>query len=140
MQMEYYNLQLSKKEALEVLRALVLSAALDDEIRIQKGLEPAMYSDVLVRMLELLHLPDEFFNNFNQSAADDLWEYSWYAFTNEWAWFRAQQDAHKLFPKRDKKDEEYQKRAERLYKKHFEKYVAELNMQSGKVKGLRKRM
>jgi len=123
---------MNKVEVLECLKALLLRAMIDDETRLQKGLELPETSPLIGRMMSLLSLSEEVIEKEADKAGEDLWEYSWYAFTSEWAWYRAQQDALRFKSKQKKivnlQSDEYKQMTEKLYKKFFDKYVAELNM------------
>ncbi|MFZ6014799.1 MAG: hypothetical protein ACOYUZ_00370 [Patescibacteria group bacterium] len=130
---EFHILQLTRQEALECLRAQIHLAVAEEETRIQRGFESPELSPLILRLVEMLQLDNLEFDRMADEAAEDLWEYSWYAFTSEWAWFRARQEALRLLRKARGKeaavqDPEYHKSAEKLYKKHFNRYVNELNM------------
>ncbi len=128
MNTEFYALQLSRFEALECLRALLMRAIVDEEVRAQKGLELPDINPMINRLIEMLDLNDFSVESETDKQADELWEYSWYVFTSEWAWYRAQQDALKSLRKKKKEGSDYREAAEQNFKKFFEKYVAELNM------------
>ncbi|MBD3281204.1 hypothetical protein GF391_00470 [Candidatus Uhrbacteria bacterium] len=132
MNTEFYSLQLSRLEALECLKALLTQTLIDDELRAQKGLEAGELSPVISRLVQVLRRSDEEVERETDASANDLWEYSWYAFTSEWAWYRAQQEALRTLKKNMSKVDlactEYQAFAEKNFKQFFEKYVAELNM------------
>ena len=136
MQTEYYQFQLTKTEALECLRAFLSQALMEEEVRLQQGLEPPELSPLLTRFVQLLGISDEQIEQMTDRASEELWEYSWYVFTNEWAWFRARQEALRLKGKGVKpaspptNQEDHHKIAEQLYKRHFERYVNELNMRT----------
>ncbi len=141
MQTEFYSLQLSKFEALECLRAFLLQAIVEEEVRSQKGLELPELSPLVARLMNMLNLSDEGMEHETDRVVDDLWEYSWYVFTSEWAWFRAQQEALRSIKKTKKivnmEDREYKQFAEKNFKRFFEKYVAELNMKPMQNAGIR---
>lgn len=128
MNTEFYALNLSRFEALECLRALLLRAIVDEEVRSQKGLELPDINPMINRLIDMLDLKDDVVEKETDKQADELWEYSWYVFTSEWAWYRAQQDALKQLRKKKKTEIDYRAAAEMNFKKFFEKYVAELNM------------
>jgi hypothetical protein len=135
MQIEHFALQLDKQEAFECLQALLTQTLIEEEIRSQKGLEMPELSPIITRLMAILGCDDSILENITEKSGDELWEYAWYAFTNEWAWHRAKQDALKE-QKSSKKNlpsrQDYQKITERLYNTRFEKYVAELNMKTAK--------
>lgn len=132
MNTEFYSLQFSRLEALECLRAFLTQTLVDDEVRAQKGLEAGEINPMISRLVQVLQKSDEELERETDNAASDLWEYSWYTFTGEWAWYRAQQEALRQLKKKmrnvDLSDNEYREHAEKNFKQYFEKYVAELNM------------
>ena len=132
MNTEFYSLQLSKFEALECLRAFLLQAIVDEEVRLQKGLELPEVNPIINRLMSMLNQSEEDVERETERAADELWEYSWYAFTSEWAWYRAQQETLRSIKKNNQKVNleglGYKQSAEKNFKLFFEKYVAELNM------------
>jgi hypothetical protein len=142
MNTEFYSLQLSKYEALECLRAFLLQAIVEEEVRLQKGLELPEANPMINRLMSMLDQSEEQVERETEKAADELWEYSWYAFTSEWAWFRAQQEALRSINKKDEVVNtgsiEYKKSAEKYFKRFFERYVAELNMKPIQNAGVRK--
>lgn len=129
--MEYVSLQLKRKEALECLRALMLQALLEEELALQKGVESPSTHPVLIRLIDAFGIEEDQFDRAMEGVAEEMWEYSWYVFTNEWAWFRAQQEALRTGTAEMRvEDPKTQKKAELLYKEKFEKFVSELNMRS----------
>ncbi len=132
MNTEFYSLQLSKLEALECLRALLLQALIDDEIRERKGLEIGEINPMISQLVKILQKTDDEVERETDRAVNDLWEYSWYAFTSEWAWYRAQQEALRQLKKKARKVDlsgsAYRASAEKNFKRFFVKYVSELNM------------
>lgn len=132
MNTEFYSLQLSRYEALECLRALLMQAIVEEEVRLQKGLELAEVNPLINRLMNMLNQSEDEVESKTDRAADELWEYSWYVFTSEWAWYRAQQETLKSLRKNSDKvnltGTIYKRAAEQNFKKFFEKYVAELNM------------
>ncbi len=137
MQTEYFALQLNKQELLECLRALIMQTLVDEEIHSQKGLELPELSSIITRLTTILGYTNHFLEAETDKIENELWEYSWHVFTNEWAWYRAKQDALKKQKMNKNKNqlfsEEFQKTAEKFYNAHFEKYVSELNMQNLKI-------
>jgi len=132
MQTEFLGLSLSRCEVLDCLRACMAQALLEDEIRVQQGLEPLEEPPLVRRLLQLLRMPDTEADEVADRVSDDLWAYSWYVYTNEWAWFRAKQEAMRQLHGQNANEEnaEFRRLAERLYKRNFEIYTKEIDMQS----------
>lgn len=133
MQTEYLGASFTKQEVLELLRACMLQTLLEDEIRAQQGLEPVDPSPLVERLVRLLGVAEEATEEMADRLSDDLWAYSWYVFTNEWAWFRARQEAQKQLGDKAvdmEESAEFRRLAERLYKRNFETYTKEIDMQS----------
>lgn len=129
MQTELIALSLTKQEAMECLRACILSAIVEDETRVQQGFEPMDFSTLVQRLAGLLRIGDNQMENVTNELAEDLWSYAWYVYTNEWAWFRAEQQAtEELGMQKGDKSPELRKKAEKLYKKNFETYVSQIDM------------
>ncbi len=127
---EFASLQLSRQELEEIYEALLQRSIVEQALRSERGQEP-VDSSVLLRQLEkLLHLPAERLETVEHQLEDDLWEHAWYAYTEEWAWYRAQQDAE---AQKDQKQgsgptETVERMMEINYRKNFERYISEIDM------------
>ncbi len=134
MQTEFIQLTLSKDEAARVLEALAASFVVEDEIRAQQGLEAVPLPQHLARLAGLLRISDEALKKLMDLTAEGLWEYSWFVYTSEWAWFRAQHDALRQMHAKHSgvtlDHPDCRRRAEILYRKNFEKYVREIDMRN----------
>lgn len=130
MQTEFINLSLSKSQAMECLGSLLIKSVLEDELRSERGQEPAEPSPLILRLATLLNIKEKILESQMDSAEEALWEYSWFVFTNEWAWFRAQQEAKKAAGQTQVKETELEKQAEKIYKMKFNDFVKELDMYS----------
>lgn len=129
MQTELVALNLTRPEAMECLRACLMLALVEDEMRIQQGYEPVDFPALAQRLAGLLAISETKLDNLAAGLSDDLWSYAWYAYTNEWAWFKAEQQAREeLGMEKGDKSPELRKKAEKLYKKNFETYAAEIDM------------
>lgn len=137
MQTEFVHLALSKTEAKRLAEALAASFVIEDEIRAQQGLEAVPLPPLMSRLASLLRLSEGDLENMMDRSAEGLWEYSWYVFTSEWAWFRAQQDAVLQMRTKNAKvsaeNPDCRRRAEVLYRKNFEKYAREIDMRQSPV-------
>ncbi len=133
---EFATIQLTREELKEIHAALVQRAILDDEVRCERGLERIDRRPLLEQFEMLLGEREEKLHALDHALEDELWEYAWYAFTDEWAHARAAQDV-----RRESGDEsvpedaaEFEKRVELNYQKKFEEYVSELEMDDGAKK------
>ncbi|MBP9864426.1 hypothetical protein KBC54_03190 [Patescibacteria group bacterium] len=127
---EFASLQLSREELEEVYEALLQRSIVEQALRNERGQEPVDASALLRQLEHLLHMPGDRLETVEHQIEDDLWEHAWYAYTEEWAWYRAQQDAE---AQKDQKNssgsgETIEKMMEMNYRKNFERYIAEIDM------------
>ncbi|MBU1629684.1 hypothetical protein KKD88_01250, partial [Patescibacteria group bacterium] len=122
MDTEFFELSLTRRELLEIYAALTQWAILDDVVREEKGLEQVGGRNLMERLDLLLRLPEEQFQKMTASLEDELWEYSWFAFTGEWAWFRAYSEVRKELSekKRTVTGTKFKEMVERRYRKDFD--------------------
>ena len=130
METEFFGLSLSRNELLELQTALIQRYIVEDELRREKGLEPIAHHGLLCRVDELLKLQNSELDSLTEDLVDELWEFSWFAFTEEWAWFKAGQEVKKELGSDAKKinQEEMERRIEQRFAKYFDKYVSEVEM------------
>lgn len=135
METEFFGLSLCRKELIELQTALLQRYLVEDDLRREKGLEPIEDYALLRRVDDLLGLPDRDLDRLSENLEDELWEYSWFAFTEEWAWFRAKQEVRKELGAEAQKlsVEEIDRLTERRLAKHFEKYVREVEMKESET-------
>lgn len=132
--LEFGTLQFARDELKEMRLALLQRAMVEDELRREKGQEKADKHPLLEKIERLLGESEEQLKAIDQAAEDDLWEFSWYAFTDEWAWFRAAQEVD-ADPSAVKLAETEKKiRVEKTYKDNFDRYVAEVDMREATAK------
>ena len=133
MNTDFVTIQLTRKEALDCFRGLITLRLIEEEVRSQKGFEPVDFSGLTERMRLVLDVTEAQWQKIAEAISEDMWEYAWYAYTSEWAWFRAQQEARKakkLTKNRSKKMPNDTELAEKLYEEKFDRYVSEINMAS----------
>ena len=131
MQTEFISLMFSKRDGLECLKACMAYALMENELRVQQGFEPLDQTPLVMNLVTALGLKDQELEKIERACTDDMWSYSWHVFTNEWAWFRAKQEALSVVKHRQP---DYNRQAEKFYKKNFEKYVKEIDMHSERNK------
>ena len=131
MSSEYFNLNLSTHQLTEVYRALLSRFVVEDTLRREQGLEPIEYPKLLEHLEQLLRIDPEKAHQTFHHEEDELWEYSWYTFTDEWAWFRAKQDALKELGAKAARtpSKTLEAKIESIYEERFDSYAAEVNMQ-----------
>jgi len=138
---EFVSLQLSREELQEIHQALVQKAVVEDEVRHERGQEKVDHRDLLERLEMLLGENEEALHAIDHAVEDELWEHAWYAFTDEWAWFRASQEVEKELGAKSAQTDAaaVQKLVEMKYQKQFEAYVAEIDMRetSKKMKSVK---
>lgn len=127
---EFVSLQLSREELQEIHAALVQRAILEEELRREQGQEPVDRHPLLEKFEALLGESDERLHRLDHQLEDDLWEYAWFVFTDEWARNRAKHDvlkelgvAAEALPSAD-----IDRRVDAKYQQQFETYVSELSL------------
>ncbi len=129
---EFAFLSFEKHDLLELHRALLGRFLMQNRLRHEQGLEEIDYPILLGRLEELLGYTDEESHRLFHRVEAELWEYSWYTYTEEWAWFRARQDVlQSLLDKGiEEKPEEFliENLTESFYDDRFAGYAAEIDM------------
>jgi hypothetical protein len=130
MNVDYASITLPKRDLVELYRGLLLRHFIENEIRHEEGLEEADEPKVLAALESALCLTDREAHELYHEAEDELWNYAWYAYTDEWAWFRARQDIlNELGSKRAGLGREaLDRKTEDRYRERFDAYVAEIDM------------
>jgi len=140
MNIEFLSLPFSREELLELHRAALMRYLMEEGFRKEQGLEPVDPPPVLAKMEAVLGIGPEKADGIERQIDDELWQHSWYAFTDEWAWFRARQDVLKKLDAAARSAmprEEIETLIERRYEEQFDKYVAEVDMaeKNEKIRG-----
>ncbi len=131
METNFAFLSVSQKELKEIHRALLARLVMEEALRREQGLESADYPPLLERIEKLLGLQSEDAHELFHNAEDELWEYAWYTFTDEWALFRSRQDVLKELGGAAAKGmgkEQMDALVEKRYQQRFESYVKEVDM------------
>ncbi|KAA0206468.1 hypothetical protein EDM68_02125 [Candidatus Uhrbacteria bacterium] len=130
MNVDYASITLPKKDLEELYRGLALRHLMENEIRREEGLEEIEEPRVLHALETALNLTDAEADGLYHRAEDELWDYAWYAYTDEWAWFRARQEVlDELGSKRTGLTQEaLDRKTEDRYREKFDAYVAEIDM------------
>jgi hypothetical protein len=136
MMLEFATLQLTHAELLEIYKALSQRAEIQHLLMQEKGTEHPDHS-LLHRVESLLGKSEPQLERLYEEADEEMWEYAWYAYTDEWAWWRAKQEAAKELGREPGASKEDEAKVEAIYNKKFEAFVAEVSMldpQQGKSK------
>ena len=135
MMTEFVSVQLSREELKELHAALVQRAMLEDELRREHGQEAVERRPLLERVEMLLGENEEILHERDHVLDDEMWEYAWYVFTDEWAHFRAKRETERETAELAKTDPvAFEKAVEIRYQKNFDTYVNELEMDDSKKK------
>lgn len=122
-------LSVTQDELRDLHRLLVMRYVMENNLRTEQGLEALDPPRILETCAQLLGISPEESHRLLHATEDTLWEYSWYTFTNEWAWHRAKQDTLKTIGLRHGLDEEaLDAKIEEQYDRAFDRYVAEVDM------------
>lgn len=128
----FYSLGLTREQLVLLHRSLLSSYIIEETFhreRGEKGKEPPA---LLAHLERLLELSEEEAHALFHEEEDRLWEYSWYAYTDEWAWYRARQDTE-----RELGDQlvltnpaALEQLIEKTYDDKFDRYTKEIDMAS----------
>ncbi|MFA5185312.1 MAG: hypothetical protein WC551_02405 [Patescibacteria group bacterium] len=131
---EFATIQFNREELLELHQALLQRALVEDELRHERGLEKADRHPLLDKIEALVGISEDKLHALDHDTEDEMWEFAWYAFTDEWAWTRAGQDVGKDLAALPNKpsDADAKKLIEARYRENFDAYVAEVDMRESK--------
>jgi len=130
MDQEFISLTLPKRELVEFHRSLLQRYIAENLVRREQGLEEAEYPQAMTKLEEILGISEDRAHAMLHEAEDDLWNYAWYVYTDEWAWHRAKAETMKELGnkaqaiKRDALDRLIQER----YENNFDEYIKEIDM------------
>ncbi len=107
-----------------------MRAMVEDDLRREEGLEGVDRRPLLSKIDQLLHVSEEQIRKLDEKMDDELWHAAWYAYTDEWAWFRARRDVlRELGPLAARTvDATIEDLTHRRYHAKFEDYVKEIDM------------
>lgn len=127
---EFAFLQLTREELVEMHRALLERTVIEQTMRREQGLEPVEDSKLLERVERTLGLTEDETHAAYHHAEDEIWEYVWFTYTDEWAWFRAKREIEKELGVRAKRlgQEQLDALIEERYQQKFNRYVTEVDM------------
>lgn len=124
-------LSLTQDELYQLYQAQLSRFLVENSLRREQGLELIDPPPILERLEAMLGLnPEEAHQRFH-AMEDELWQYSWFTYTDEWAWYRARQDVlKKIGPKTPQQigPDDLETLIERRYATQFENYISEVDM------------
>ncbi len=111
-------------------------------MRQEQGLEDIESPMILERIERLLGYTEDDAHAIFHKVEDELWEHAWYSYTDEWAWYRAKQDAIKELGARVKttSDGAREHLAEKYYHEKFDAYAEEIDMNVEKKREKKQRL
>ena len=131
MDTEFYSLMMTRDELVETHRALLARFITENILREEQGLEPIDDPAALIKIEKMLGLTPEQSHQLFHQVEDELWAHAWLAYTDEWAWYRAKQEAQKAAGgPAGLSHEALDRKIEELYEKNFDRYAAEIDMQT----------
>ncbi|MDP3793292.1 MAG: hypothetical protein Q8R07_00905 [Candidatus Uhrbacteria bacterium] len=127
----FVSFSLPRQELPELYRSLATSFMIEQILRNEQGLEPVDPPLFLQNVERLLHVAGESPSSLMEQAEEELWAHAWYIYTDEWAWFRAKEDVMRELGERlsRTKHDVLDRLVEKTYRKKFDQYVAEIDMQ-----------
>ncbi len=128
----FVSFSLPRQELPDLYRSLFTSFMIEQILRNEQGLEPIDPPLFLQNVERLLRVAGESPSALMEQAEQELWAHAWYIYTDEWAWFRAKQDVTNELGVRlsQTKHDVFDRLVEKMYRKRFDLYVAEIDMQS----------
>jgi hypothetical protein len=130
---EFASLLFSRQELKEVYESLVMRALVEDDLRQEEGLEQVDRRPLVEKIGQLLAMSGERLEILEDRLDQELWHHDWYAYTDEWAWYRARKEvlAELGASASGMKNEAIDDIVHRRYHEKFEEYVREIDMDSG---------
>lgn len=119
---------MSRQELSEIHQSLLTRFIIEETLRQEHGLEEIEYPDHLVKLEQMLGINADTAHKLYHEMEDELWEYAWNTYTDEWAWHRSGQDADKILSKKGVEKKSRAELVEQLYRKHFDRYTSEIDM------------
>ncbi|MBP9762421.1 hypothetical protein KBD34_02280 [Patescibacteria group bacterium] len=128
----FYSLGLTKEQLTELHRSVLARYVIEDTFRRERGEETEEPPALLAHLERLLDLSSEEAHALFHEEEDRLWEYSWYAYTDEWAWYRARQEVERELGEQLSltKPDKLEALIEATYEQHFARYAKEIDMAS----------
>lgn len=130
MQQEFVSITLPKNELEEFHRGMLFRFIAEGLIRREQGLEESEYPESLSKLEEVLGISEERAHAMLHEMEDELWDYAWYVYTDEWAWHRAKLETLKELGSKSTslKKDALDRQIEERYEKQFENYIKEIDM------------
>ena len=128
----FYSLGLNQDQLADLHRAVLARYIADEVFRRERGEESNDPPALLTHLEKLLDLSEEAAHRLFHEEEDRLWEYSWYAYTEEWAWYRARQEVERDLGDRAIliTSDDLEQQIEKVYDDNFDRYTKEIDMAS----------
>lgn len=132
----FVSLSLTGEDVIELHRSLIMRYEMEQMLRYEQGLEHVDPPVLLQQVESLLQLTDEQSHKIFHMVQEELWNYCWSSYTEEWAWHRAKQDVltELKTTKKTLTDKELETLIEDMYEKNFERYTDEIDMKDEEKK------
>ena len=126
----FYSVGLTHEQLTEVYHALLSRYVIDETFRRERDEESIDPPALMSHLERLLGVNPETAHSQFHEEEDRLWEYAWYAYTDEWAWYRARQDVEQTLGHRlnATSTEAVEQLIEKAYEEHFDRYTKEIDM------------
>ena len=130
MMTEFVSLTLSRQELQELQEALAMRTMVEDDLRREEGLEAVGRRLLLAKIDQLLNASETHVARLEDRMDEELWRHAWYAYTDEWAWYRARKDVlRELGPlAANTAEATVEELTHGRYHDKFEDYVQEIDM------------
>jgi hypothetical protein len=130
---EFASLLFSRQELKEVYESLVMRALVEDDLRQEEGLEAVDRRPLIDKIGQLLAMSGERLEVLEDRLDQELWHHDWYAYTDEWAWYRARKEVLGELSSyvTGMKSQAIDDLVHRRYHEKFEEYVREVDMDPG---------
>ncbi len=128
MPFSFSSFTFSDEELAEIYEALLVRAEVEDELRVEEGLEPVQLRPLLEKIEEIVVAKGMRPDQIEAKIEDELWRQAWYAVTDEFAWRRAREETiAELGERAEGMREDRIEHLSRLrYDRRFNDYVAEI--------------
>jgi hypothetical protein len=128
MSFSFSSFTFSDDELLEIYEALLIRATVEDELRIEEGLEPVHKRPLLEKIEEIAVAKGMKPDQTEAKVEDELWRQAWYAVTDEFAWRRAREETIAELGERAQgmREDRIEHLSRLRYDRRFNDYVAEI--------------
>jgi hypothetical protein len=128
MSFSFSSFTFTDEELAEIYEALLIRAEVEDELRVEEGLEPVHKRPLLEKIEQTAILKGMKPEQIEAKIEDELWRQAWYAVTDEFAWRRAREETMEELGERAKgmREDRIEHLSRLRYDRRFNDYVAEI--------------